>query len=157
MPYDGAFQTTILGRTIRFVSRGKLLKYPDELELPDEYKPQPQAVPGGGEKRERWRSPENSDRRWRGSRSMSRVSSQIRPTESRRVEGGIDRSSSDDTVVEDDDAPPLESGSGEKGRDPNLVDWYSEDDQENPYVPSHLNRARAEGTERIGQQDTKLS
>jgi len=138
MPYGGAFQTTILGRVIRFVSRGKLLKYPDELELPDEYKPQLRAVPGGGEKRERWRSPDNSDRRWRGSRSMSRRPSQLPPTESRRGDDGIDRSSSDDTVVEEDDGPPREEvgGSGEKGRDPNLVDWYSEDDQENPYVPS---------------------
>jgi len=134
MPYDGAFQTTILGRTIRFVSREKLLKYPDELELPDEYKPQ--AVPGGGEKRERWRSPENSDRRWRGSRSMSRRPSQLQSTESR----GIDRSSTDDTVVEEEDGPTreVESGrTGEKGRDPNLVDWYGEDDQENPYVDSY--------------------
>ena len=141
MPYGGAFQTTILGRTIRFVSRGKLLKYPDELELPDEYKPQPQSVPGGGEKRERWRSPENSDRRWRGSRTMSRRPSEIRPIESRRgEEAAIDRSSSDDTVVEEEDGPSRQDvgGSGEKGRDPNLVDWYSEDDQENPYVPSYF-------------------
>jgi len=155
MPYDGAFQTTILGRTIRFVSRGKLLKYPDELELPDEYNPQP--VPGGGEKRERWRSPENSDRRWRGSRSMSRRPSQIHPNESR----GIDRSSTDDTVVEEEDDGPtreVQSGvSGEKGRDPNLVDWYGEDDQENPYVDSYWATEQAKDTDTIGRQDTKLS
>jgi hypothetical protein len=159
MPYGGAFQTTILGRVIRFVSRGKLLKYPDELELPDEYKPQPQSVPGGGEKRERWRSPENSDKRWRGSRSMSRRPSEIRPTESRRGgEGGIDRSSSDDTVVEEEDGPPRQEveGSGEKARDPNLVDWYGEDDQENPYVPFPISE-RAKGTDTIGQQDIKHS
>jgi hypothetical protein len=157
MPYGGAFQTTILGRVIRFVSRGKLLKYPDELELPDEYKPQSQAVSGGGEKRERWRSPENSDRRWRGSRSMSRRPSEIRPIESRRgEEAAIDRSSSDDTVVEEEDGPSRErgEGSGEKGRDPNLVDWYSEDDQENPYVPYNFPE-RAKDPDTIGQRDTK--
>jgi hypothetical protein len=69
---------------------------------------------------------------------MSRVN-QIRPSESRReADREIDRSSSDDTVVEDDVDRPRDrdgqEGSNEKGRDPNLVDWYGEDDQENPYV-----------------------
>lgn len=153
MPYEGAFQTTILGRTIRFISRGKLLKYPDELELPDEYK----TVPGGGEKRERWRSPVNAhgERRWRGSRSMSRVN-QIRPD----AGSGIDRSSSDDTVVEDREGPRVGSegsGAGEKERDPNLVDWYSETDQENPYVNPFLSisNEKLRFSERTGQQPTK--
>jgi hypothetical protein len=90
---------------------------------------------------------------------MSRRPSEIRPTESRRGgEGGIDRSSSDDTVVEEEDGPPRQEveGSGEKARDPNLVDWYGEDDQENPYVPFPISE-RAKGTDTIGQQDIKHS
>jgi hypothetical protein len=143
MPYEGAFQTTILGRTIRFVTRGKWLKYPDELELPEDYRPTPS---GGGEKRERWRSIDDPDRRWRGSsRSRANVP-QVNGRHGPREVVGIDRSSSDDTVVESGEEEhggsgrATRTGSNEKERDPNLVDWYSETDQENPYVrlPSPL-------------------
>jgi len=87
---------------------------------------------------------------------MSRRPSQLQSTESR----GIDRSSTDDTVVEEEDGPTREvrsGGSGEKGRDPNLVDWYGEDDQENPYVDSYWATEQAKDTDTIGRQDTKLS
>lgn len=69
-------------------------------------------------------------------------------SKSRRHGDGIDRSSSDDTVVEGrdeedvspQDAEPSRGREGfdqdqEKERHPHLVDWYSETDQENPYVP----------------------
>jgi hypothetical protein len=68
MPYEGAFQTTILGRFIRFASRDKLLKYPDEIELPEQFRPATDV--GVGDKAERWRSPSNADNRWRGSSRM---------------------------------------------------------------------------------------
>jgi len=140
MPFDGAFQTTILGRFIRFASRGKLLKYPDELALPESYRPTFE----GGEKRGRWRSPSNAEKRWRGSSRMRTQSQDI--SKSRRHGDGIDRSSSDDTVVEGrdeedvtpQDAEPSREGRGSdqgEERHPHLVDWYSETDQENPYVP----------------------
>jgi len=149
MPFDGAFQTTILGRFIRFASRGKLLKYPDELELPESYRPTFE----GGEKRERWRSPSNAEKRWRGSSRMRTESRDI--STNRRNGDGIDRSSSDDTVVErrdEEDVTPqdAEPSRGREGSDqgkerhPHLVDWYSETDQENPYVPfPHTGRQQA--------------
>lgn len=37
MPYAGAFQSTILGRVIRLTSRNRLLKYPDEVDFPEDY------------------------------------------------------------------------------------------------------------------------
>jgi len=133
MPYEGAFQTTVLGRSIRFVSRGKWLKYPDEIEIPECYRP-PKS--DRGEKRERWRSVDEADRRWRGS-SRSRVN-QIQPGRTGNGEGGMNRASSDDTVVDDREerreprTEEAQGGSNEKETDPNLVDWYSETDQENP-------------------------
>jgi len=36
-PYAGAFQSTFLGRFIRLISRDHLLKYPDEIEFPQDY------------------------------------------------------------------------------------------------------------------------
>ena len=37
MPYKGAFQSTFLGTAIRFVSRNRLVKYPDETDFPERY------------------------------------------------------------------------------------------------------------------------
>lgn len=36
-PYEGAFQSTILGQFIRLISRNKLLKFSDETDFPEDY------------------------------------------------------------------------------------------------------------------------
>ena len=36
-PYQGAFQSTFVGRAIRIISQNKLLKYPDEIDFPKAY------------------------------------------------------------------------------------------------------------------------
>jgi hypothetical protein len=152
MPYEGAFQTTILGRFVRFASKDKLLKYPDEIELPEQFRPV--SASEGGEKPERWRSPSNADNRWRGSSRMKvpqfKSGQETRTsTAGQGRDEGIDRSSSDDTVVEgrdeegvmarneDEPAAARRGSTEEKERHPHLVDWYSETDQENPYVMLH--------------------
>jgi hypothetical protein len=174
MPYEGAFQTTILGRFIRFASRDKLLKYPDEIELPEQFRPV--SASEGGEKPERWRSPSNADNRWRGSsrikvpQTKSGQGARTSPG-GQGLDGGIDRSSSDDTVVEgrdeegvmarNEDEPPAarRESAGENEKHPHLVDWYSETDQENPYVTSlHVNfRLKLTWAGKTGQPPTKHS
>jgi non-ribosomal peptide synthetase component E (peptide arylation enzyme) len=158
MTYKGAFQSTILGRAIRLASRGKLLRYQDEIDIPEQYR---RHAIGSGQEKDGEYSKE-------GKRSNARRTNQS-PQDARTIQSdGHARSMSDDTIVEGrgrDEEDIAGTGEGhaasrvEKGskKHPHLVDWYGPDDHENPYAPHPVGLVQLTCLERTGQPATKHS
>ncbi|WWC58885.1 uncharacterized protein I303_101430 [Kwoniella dejecticola CBS 10117] len=138
MPYN-AFQTTALGTIIRSVSGNRLLKYHDEIDIPERYRK------GGAtgnnvstktgqslqEKHSRPNAPyaQSSDEPRRDSQATI-VDEQADQTPKAPKEKTVDSpsgSGSDDRMANND----LQAEEGTKD-DPNLVTWYGDDDPENP-------------------------
>lgn len=145
MTYKGAFQSTILGRAIRFASKGKLLRYQDEIELPGEYKRH--GLYPASEKDEVGRAGRGRSKEGKGSDREAREADRLRTTTTdipTTPNDGHARSLSDETVVEGrgrDEEDIFGTGEGDgrtgdegqgKGKHPHLVDWYGPDDPENP-------------------------
>ncbi|WWC66124.1 uncharacterized protein I206_100024 [Kwoniella pini CBS 10737] len=137
MPFN-AYQTTALGTIIRFVSGNRLLKYRDEIDVPEQYSKEGIAR----------RNLERQEKRSKNSGPYG--------TTSRQSPGDFNepRRDSQTTIVDEQNNKAAkasnEKAQGERGNengrmadndgqaeqgtkdDPTLVTWYSDDDPENP-------------------------
>jgi hypothetical protein len=121
MPFT-SYQTTVVGWLIRQVTGHRALKYPDEIALPESeqnrYTKNPQ-VDDNGEKLSPKKQQQKKER-------LQQDQAQGQPGQQRRT----DSRESEETRVQEGGADGGDSE--EKGKDPNLVEWYGPDDPENP-------------------------
>ena len=153
--YKGAFQSTVLGSAIRFITGRRYIKYEDEVNFPKKYTLETisRTLTQQQSRRadlERQKSSSSQTLRngstqasslpnaTQSEKTVQRNADGASPTETRSTPSG-------DTVVEQPTGTNTEGkATGEKapkrsdpqdpeqGEDPNLVTWYGPNDPENP-------------------------
>jgi hypothetical protein len=146
--YNGAFQSTTLGRTIRLISGNRLLKYEEEVHVPQLYAKEriERIQTRQRDAQEQSLSPRRSDSddaTLRGDDSGAEEGTREKAAAGKK-QAPVARGSTDDqtplggrgtgtgeTAVNKEARPSTQSDA-EEGQDPNLVTWYGPDDPENP-------------------------
>ncbi|KAK4689526.1 MFS transporter, DHA1 family, multidrug resistance protein, partial [Tremellales sp. Uapishka_1] len=123
MPFKGAFQTTLCGSLIRTLSGRRFLKYPDELDFPKRYTAEKTAKTVEEKRGSRTGQGQSESEETVVNGGEENQTLQAGKTENATVEGGNQEARPKSQAPEE----------VEKGDDPNLVGWYSDDDQENPH------------------------
>ncbi|WWD17614.1 hypothetical protein CI109_102055 [Kwoniella shandongensis] len=189
MPFQGAFQTTFVGSTIRLISGNRLLRHHDEIDVPERYtkegverrrtemkgrrfsaiemasgpdyngnekqdqQPRRQGRSEDARRESKWDY--QTDPLGENTNGVQLSQPIDRTLAENNNDGGIRRSTSDETIVEpstptDTSQEKRVESEGKEGKkagnaqeaeegrkadedDPNLVHWYGDDDPENPY------------------------